>query len=111
MLAFRRYLAAFGPATLADLQTWSGLRRVDPAMAAVAEAVAERLRPGLRVFHDEAGRELFDLPDAPRPDETTPAPVRFLPEFDNLMVAHADRCRVMTDEHRKQPSKTRGSAC
>jgi len=95
-----RYLAAYGPATAADLVAWS-------RVTGLGEVIA-RLRPQLTVLHDERGRELFDLPSAPRPDENTPAPPRFLPDFDNVLLSHADRNHVFTDELRKQHQSSNG---
>ena len=90
-----RYLAAFGPASVRDAQAWSGLTRL-------AE-VFERLRSQLRSFADAAtGGELFDLPDAPRPAEDTPAPVRMLPVYDNVMLGHDDRSRIVDPEDLRQ---------
>ncbi|MBO2460568.1 AlkZ family DNA glycosylase [Actinomadura sp. LCR2-06] len=89
-----RYLKAFGPASVQDVQQWSGLTRLGE--------VVERNRSGLRVFRDEDGRTLYDLPDAPRPGPDVPAPVRFVPDFDNLLLSHADRTRIIGEEHRRR---------
>jgi Winged helix DNA-binding domain len=84
-----RYLGAFGPASVMDVQSWSGLTRL--------KEVLDRLRPQLLAFRDEHGKELFDLPEAPRPDPSVFAPVRFLGEYDNVLLGHADRRRIIPE--------------
>jgi len=89
-----RYLAAFGPASVADAQAWSGLTRLGE--------IVDRLRPQLKVFRDERGAELFDLPQVRRPDPDMPAPARLIAPFDNLVLGHANRTRIISDETRKR---------
>jgi Winged helix DNA-binding domain len=95
-----RYLAVYGPASVMDVQAWSGLTRL--------REVADRLGDLVVRFRNEAGRELLDLPDAPRPDPDVPAPVRFLPDFDNVSLAHADRTRLVDDRVRKRLMRANG---
>lgn len=89
-----RYLAAFGPATIQDVQAWSGMTRL--------KAPLEALKPEVRVLRDETGKELLDLPDAPLPPEDVPVPPCFVPAYDNLLVSHANRTRIIADEDRSK---------
>jgi DNA glycosylase AlkZ-like len=97
----RRYLAAFGPASLRDISRWSMIH-VPKLKASLAE-----LEP-LRRFRDEQGRELYDVPRAPLPDPDVPAPVRFLPKWDNLLLAWADRTRILPEDYRKRVIRMNG---
>ena len=96
-----RYLAAFGPASRRDIAAWSMMHvpEIVPAL--------ERLEPLVR-FRDEHGRELLDVPRAPLPDAETPAPVRFLPKWDNVLLAFADRTRVLPEQNRKRVIRMNG---
>jgi hypothetical protein len=87
--ALRRYLTVFGPATVADMTAWSRLTGL--------REIAEGMRPTLRTWTDEDGRELFDIAEGELVDADTPAPVRFLPEYDNVLLSHADRRRVIPE--------------
>jgi hypothetical protein len=93
-LLIRRYLSAFGPAPVADLANWAGMhpRWIEPAIDQIK----------LRRFASEAGDELVDLPRAPLPDPDTPAPVRFLPTWDAVLISHARRTGVMPEKHRSK---------
>jgi hypothetical protein len=84
-----RYLAAFGPASVNDMQTWCGLTKL--------REVVDRHSKEFVTFTDDRGVELFDLPGGPRPGEDVPAPPRFLPEFDNVFIGHKDRRRIVLD--------------
>jgi hypothetical protein len=92
---FRRYLAAFGPASRRDIVAWSMMHVPEIGRA------LDRLEPLVR-FRDEQGRELLDVPRAPLPDPETPAPVRFLPKWDNVLLAWADRTRVLPEKYRRK---------
>lgn len=91
---FLRYLAGYGPASVMDFQTWTGMTKLGEVIAS--------LKSQLRVFIDENGVELYDLPDMPLPDDDMPLPVKFIPEYDNLLIGHADRTRILPEAHRKQ---------
>ncbi|MFD9940338.1 winged helix DNA-binding domain-containing protein [Nonomuraea sp. NPDC059023] len=92
-----RYLAAYGPATVMDVQAWAGVTRL--------REIVDRLRPKLAVYEGPDGKELFDLPGAPIADPDRPVPVRFLPAFDTALLGHRDRTRVISEEHRKRFAK------
>jgi hypothetical protein len=97
----RRYLAAFGPSSRRDIVAWTMMHVPE------IQRALDRLEP-LRRFRDEQGRELLDVPRAPLPDPETPAPVRFLPKWDNVLLAFADRTRVLPEEYRKRVIRMNG---
>lgn len=98
----RRYLAAFGPASRADVAAFTGL-----AVGTVAPALVA-LEPDLERLMDERGRELYDVRGAPLPPADTPAPLRLLGEWDNVLLAHADRTRMFDDEIRRRVIRKNG---
>jgi hypothetical protein len=95
-----RYLKGYGPASPADMKAWSRFKGLREEF--------EALRPELVTYRDEQGRELFDLPDTPLPDPDTPAPIRFIPQLDNLLIGHDDRARIIAYEHRAPVMKVNG---
>ena len=97
----RRYLAAFGPASRRDMIKWTMMHVPE------VQRALDVLEP-LRRFRGEDGRELLDVPRAPLPDPETPAPVRFLPKWDNVLLAFADRTRVLPEPYRKTVIRTNG---
>ena len=96
----RRYLAAFGPASVMDFQAWSGLTGL--------KKVIDPLKDDLVIYEDENGTELLDLPEMPLPSGDTPAPMRFMPEYDNLLISYKDRSRVIADVYKKRVLLTAG---
>ena len=96
----RRYLAAFGPATVGDMQAWSGVTGM--------RAIVEAIRDELVIYRNEQGQELFDLPGAPLPNPETAAPVRFLPGFDNVLLSHKDRTRIISEDRRRAIGSNNG---
>jgi hypothetical protein len=101
-----RYLAAFGPATVADVQAWSGLTGLRAVVDRLGDAVVEL--PGPAASPRGRPRVLLDVPGAPLPEPDVPAPVRFLPDYDNVFLAHADRRRIVDDEHRRALTRANG---
>lgn len=95
-----RYLAAFGPASVMDMQKWSGVTRLKEAFA--------RLAPKLRTYRDERGTVLYDLADIELPDPETTAPVRYLPDFDNILLSHANRERIMAEQYKPRVFTSNG---
>ena len=91
---FRRYLAAYGPASVMDFQTWCGMTSLKATLAPVLKTLV--------AYRSEEGEQLVDLPDLPLPPEDAPAPIRFLPEYDNILIAHKQRIRILPEQHRKE---------